>query len=116
MNLEESLKHIPREGLLKISRSDETAVQGPQRVALIRKGNELFNAGMIEQAKRVFITTGYGDGLSRIGDYYYDKEEPLEALRMYWMAPSPRKVENMMERMAAIVQKWLKEEGTGNNE
>lgn len=115
MGIEESLKHIPREGLLKISRS-KASIDATQRVALIRKGNELFNAGRIDQAKRIFITTGYGDGLTRIGDYYYNEDEPLEALRMYWLAPSPRKIENMMERIAAVVQKWLGEDGTGKNE
>ncbi len=116
MSVEESLKHIPKEGLLKITRSRQAPIDGPQRVALIRKGNEFFNAGKINQAKRIFITTGYGDGLTRIGDYHYSKEEPLEALRMYWLAPSPKKIEYLMERITAIVQKWLSEEGKGKNE
>ena len=116
MNVEESLKHIPKEGLLKITRSQRSAIDEPQRVALIRKGNEFFNAGKIDQAKRIFITTGYGDGLTRIGDYHYGREEPLEALRMYWLAPSPKKIDYMMERITAIVQKWLSEEGKGKNE
>jgi len=115
MSVEESLRHMPREGLLKISRP-KAITDATQRVALIRKGNELFNAGRIDQAKRIFITTGYGDGLTRIGDYYFDKDEPLEALRMYWLAPSPRKIENMMEQITAVIQKWLGEEETGKNE
>ena len=116
MSVEESLKHIPKEGLLKITRSRQSSIEGSQRAALIRKGNELFNAGDIDQAKRIFIATGYGDGLTRIGDYHYSKEAPLEALRMYWLAPSPKKIEHMMERITAIVQKWLSEEGKGKNE
>ena len=37
-----------------------------ERVALIRKGNELYNAGKIEEAIRIFTATGYKDGLTRV--------------------------------------------------
>ena len=43
-------------------------IDGTQKVILNRKGNVLFNSGDIEGARRIFMTTGYTDGLVRIGD------------------------------------------------
>ena len=85
-------------------------LDGGRRAALIRKGNELFNAGRYEEAKRVFITTRYTDGLIRLGDYYYNSNQILEAFRMYWLAPDRRKIDSMVERMAAVVREWMKED------
>ena len=75
----------------------------------MRKGNELFNNGKIEQAKRVFITVAYGDGLSRIGDYYRNQNRPLDAVRMYWLAGDKRKLEPELEKMAMVIRHWLQE-------
>ena len=107
---DEALKKIPREGFLKISESRTVDMPGEKKAALIRKGNELFNAKHYEQAKKIFLTTGYSDGLIRLGDYYIEKEMHLEAFRMYWLAPYPKKVESMMEKMVSIVKHWLEEE------
>lgn len=92
-------------GFLKTG--DQPALDSSQRVALIRKGNELFNAGKYDQAKRVFLTTRYTDGLIRLGDYYYNQKQTLEAFRMYWLAPDRGKSEHMIERMALVVRGWL---------
>ncbi len=108
--VEELLKKMPREGFLKVSKNETEKLDSDKRIALIRKGNELFNKGEIELAKRIFITTGYSDGLIRIGDLYMEQNLPLEAFRMYYMAPYPQKVSEMLEKMAAIVKKWLKED------
>ncbi len=81
-----------------------------QRSALIRKGNELFNAGEFETAKRIFITTSYSDGLIRMGDYYRKKGEPLEALKMYRIAPARKKLDLLLEETAEILRGWLTEE------
>ena len=54
------------EGFIKVTDSPVTGILPEQKVALNRKGNELFNSGKIEQAKRIFITTGYSDGLTRV--------------------------------------------------
>ena len=83
---------------------------GSQRAALIRKGNELFNSGRIEEAKRVFLTTHYSDGLRRLGDHYTKKKQPLEAFRMYWLAPDRSKVDYLIERMANVVREWVRED------
>jgi hypothetical protein len=109
------LEGIPREGFLKISLSEQAHLSSAQRTALIRKGNELFNAGRIDAAKKIFITTRYGDGLTRLGDYYKEKRNPLEALRMYWIAPAPQKREQLVEKAAEVVRSWITE-GSGKNE
>lgn len=109
MNTDEILKQIPREGFLKVADTENRALSAAQRTALIRKGNQLFNAGNIEQAKRVFLTTGYGDGLTRVGDHYAKRNRPLDALRMYWLAPAPHKIERMTEQISSILAYWLAE-------
>jgi hypothetical protein len=86
-------------------------LSGEQRSALIRKGNMLFNEGDIAQARRIFITAHYTDGLIRVGDYYMKRNEPLEAFRMYWLAPERRKCDAMIEQMAGVIRSWLEEPG-----
>jgi hypothetical protein len=89
-------------------------IDGSQKAALNRKGNMLFNSGDIEGAKRVFLTTGYSDGLSRIGDYYQSRGRDLDALRMYWIAPDRTKAEPIIMRLSALIQKiiWEKEDSS----
>ncbi len=96
-------------GFLKTNRGPTGQLSAQQRTMLIRKGNELYNRGRIDEAKRIFLTTGYTDGLIRVGDYYLQRREPLEAFRMYWLAPERHKSEYLIERMAAVVRSWLKE-------
>lgn len=110
-----NLDGIPEEGFLKIKLADQAVLSSTQRVALIRKGNELFNAGRLEEAKKIFITTRYGDGITRIGDYCMEKQDPLEALRMYWIAPAPKKREQLIEKTAEVVRSWIGE-GIGKSE
>jgi hypothetical protein len=86
------------------------AIDGSRKAALNRKGNMLFNSGDIEGAKRVFLTTGYSDGLSRIGDYYRSRGRDLDALRMYWIAPNKTKAEPIIMRLSALIQKIIREE------
>jgi len=85
------------------------AIDGSQRAALVRRGNEFFNAGKYEEAKRIFLTTRYTDGLMRLGDHYYKNEQILEAFRMYWLAPDHRKTDYLVERMAGVVRSWLRD-------
>jgi len=79
-------------------------VDGPSKAALNRKGNQKFNEGDIEGARRIFMTTGYSDGLSRVGDYYNSKNRPLEALRMFWMAHDKKKSEPLIEKLGFLLQ------------
>jgi hypothetical protein len=102
------LKHIPKEGFLKLTQ-DKPALPEEKRIALIRKGNDFFNSGRFELAKKVFITAGYNDGLIRIGDRYREEQKPLEAFHMYWLAHHTAKTDNMAEKMSWIVRQWLLE-------
>ena len=104
-------KHDRQNSFIKVT---SVPVEGSQKAALNRKGNQLFNEGNIEGARRVFLTTGYSDGLSRVGDYYKSKNRPLEALRMYWLAPNRKKTESLIEQTAYIIQSMIHEEEDQN--
>ncbi len=110
MSAPEVLKKLPPSGFLKIARENNVALPQDKRAALIRKGNELFNKGSYELARRIFITARYSDGLIRMGDLYYKRKKHLLALQMYWLAPCPEKVEVLVGRMASVMSKWLMEE------
>jgi hypothetical protein len=85
------------------------------KISLNRKGNALYNQGKIEEARRIFITTGYSDGLSRVGDFYKSRGRLLDALRMYWIAPDRAKAEPIIIRLSEIIKKLThEEEGTFN--
>ena len=86
-----------------------TPVDGSQKAALNRKGNQKFNEGDIEGARRIFMTTGYSDGLSRVGDYYKSNNRLLEALRMYWAAPDRKKAEPLIEKLSFLLQNLIQE-------
>jgi len=90
--------------------SEPSPVIGADKAMLNRKGNQKFNEGDIEGAKRIFITTGYSDGLSRTGDYYKSKDMPLEALKMYWMAHDRNKAGPLIEKLAYLLQDILHED------
>ncbi|MDR3122314.1 MAG: hypothetical protein LBU16_00855 [Treponema sp.] len=92
------------------------AIDGNRKAALNRKGNMLFNSGDIEGAKRVFLTTGYSDGLSRVGDYYLSQGRDLDALRMYWIAPDKTKAEPIIMRLSALIQKIIREKEDSSDE
>ncbi|MDR0316786.1 MAG: hypothetical protein LBH97_07805 [Treponema sp.] len=81
-----------------------------QKAALNRKGNVLFNSGDIESARRIFMTTGYSDGLSRIGDFYRSQDRLIDALQMYWIAPARSKYEPLVMQLAGILQNLIHEE------
>ena len=113
MGTKEILEKIPVKGFIKLSREKVEFKSPGERAALIRKGNELFNAKKYELAKRIYITTGYSDGLIRLADYYLEQKNPMEAFRLYWLAPSKKKVETMTEKMALIIKFWLQAKEKG---
>jgi hypothetical protein len=86
------------------------AIDINQKATLNRKGNVLYNSGDIEGAKRIFLTTGYSDGLARIGDYYKSQGRELDALRMYWIAPDKTKAEPIIIRLSGLIKKIIHEE------
>jgi hypothetical protein len=108
-----------KNGFVKTIVSDRKSappIDGSQKAALNRKGNVLYNSGDIEGARRIFLTTGYSDGLSRIGDYYQSHGRELDALRMYWMAPDKTKAEPIIMRLSVLIKKLMHEEEDHSNE
>ncbi|MDR1929369.1 MAG: hypothetical protein LBQ44_01950 [Treponema sp.] len=85
-------------------------VDGTQKAALNRRGNLLFNSGDVEAARRIFITTGYSDGLSRVGDYYKSQGKALDALKMYWIAPDHTKADPLIMQLSQIIRHLIYEE------
>ena len=96
------------EGFIKTTTGPN--IDGSTKAALNRKGNALFNAGDAEGARRIFLTTGYSDGLSRVGDYYKSRGKMLDALRMYWIAPDRTKAEPLIQQLSEIIRAFIKEE------
>jgi hypothetical protein len=85
-----------------------------ERVALIRKGNELYNEGKIEEAIRIFTATGYRDGLTRVGDmFYFDKKMPLIAYKYYKLAKREDRINDIFMRMIFALQRLV---SAGDNE
>lgn len=79
-----------------------------ERAGLIRKGNELFNQGKINEAMKLFVQTNYGDGIMRIADlYYYDKKQPLIALKFYRMINRRDRIEEIYSRMMFAFKKMI---------
>lgn len=106
---EEITRKQGSEGFIKITDNPVSSLSSGQKAILNRKGNELFNKGRIEEARRIFITTGYSDGLTRVGDVYQKKNEILKALKLYVLAHNKTKTEPIYEKMAEIISVFLKE-------
>jgi hypothetical protein len=109
MNKNKIPEGIPEEGFLKVTDVRNHDLTDHQKVVLMRRGNEFFNKGDVEQAKRIFLTIGYTDGIIRIGDYYYSHNKPFEAFKMFKLAPAPGRLENMIEKMTQVVRNWIEE-------
>ena len=82
-----------------------------ERVELIRKGNELFNQGRIDEAAKIFLQTNYIDGLVRVGDhYYYQEKKLLKAFVYYKKANYRKRLEELYEKMARVIRFLLEED------
>ncbi|MBO4404430.1 MAG: hypothetical protein J5780_03765 [Treponema sp.] len=111
--MKEDLKNIIRakqgsQGFIKVTDLPVENLSDAQKVMLNRKANTLFNEGKINEAERIFITTGYSDGLSRTGDFYMKKNEYLKALRLYTLAHNSRKLNPLVEKISEAVSFVLK--------
>jgi hypothetical protein len=88
-----------------------------ERVALIRRGNEFFNDGRVDDAAKIFIATQYRDGLTRIGDlYYFDKKMPLIAYKYYKLAERKDRINDIFLRMMMALKSLVTAESTGTPE
>ena len=99
-----------KNGFIKTVSQSPILLTAEQKVALNRKGNEFFNQGNIENARRIFCATGYSDGLTRIGDAYISEHKPIEALTHYAMAHNTRKTEPLCSDFAKIVSMLISED------
>lgn len=98
------------EGFIKVTDNPVSGLTSDQKVILNRKANIMFNNGNIEDARRIFITTGYSDGLTRVGNYYSEKNESLKALKAYYLAHNKRDAEPIYNSIAKVISALLKEE------
>ena len=101
------------EHFIKVTENALTPLSSEQKVVLNRRGNQLFNEGFINEAQRIFITTGYSDGLTRVGDYYAAKNNTLEALRMYCLAKNKRKSEPIIDSLVQLIRVLVDTETKG---
>jgi len=115
MDIKSVFKNVEHENTF-IKTAAKPDIGSAQKAALNRKGNVLYNSGNIEGAKRIYITTGYSDGLVRIGDYYNSKGKNLEALRMYWIAPDRKKADVIIQQLSAVIRNLISTEGALSNE
>ena len=109
MDTHKALEHVPREGFIKLT-GTQADLPRDQKALLNRKGNLLFNQKKYDLAKKIFLTTGYSDGLIRLGDCYEESGDKLEAFRMYWLAGFRKKTDMMIAGMAGVLRTWLQEE------
>jgi hypothetical protein len=107
MNTDDKSQKKPEAGFFVRTTGGSPRMSAEKRAALIRKGNELFNQGNFSVAKRIFLTTNYGDGLIRIGDYHYKRKEFPEAFRMYRLANEKMKSDELIEKMVFVIREWL---------
>ena len=85
-----------------------------EKVALVRKGNEYFNNGNLEEAIKCFVKAGYRDGIMRVADfYYYDKKQPLIAFKFYKMINRKDRIDEIFARMMFAFSRLLKSDGEG---
>jgi hypothetical protein len=96
-------------GFIKTSDSPLEQLTAEQKAKLNRKGNVFFNEGNIENARKIFVSTGYSDGLTRIGDYYYKEHKDLDALKFYLLAHNTQKAEVLLKKAADLISVLMQE-------
>lgn len=97
----------PPEGFIKTTDHPVGTLTDSQKVALNRKGNMYFNQGDYLSARRLFITTGYSDGLTRLADVSMEQGNQLDALKLYTLAHNKRQADVLVEKLAAIISKMI---------
>ena len=102
---------FPEEGLIKTVDGPNRSIDPEQKAQLNRRGNVLFNEGKVETARRVFQTTGYSDGLIRVGERYLEEGKPVDALKMFKLAHDEGRCAALVERAAHAIRKMLEEKG-----
>ncbi len=103
-------ENFPDEGLIKTTDAPNSVLSSKQKVHLNRKGNELFNNGDLDSARRIFQTTGYSDGLIRVGESYVKQGQMIEALKMFKLSHDETRCKELTEKAALAIRKMLEEE------
>ena len=98
------------EGFIKVTENPTRTLTSEQKAQLNRKGNVYFNSGDINTARRIFLATGYSDGLTRVGDNFHKRGDELNALKYYILAHNKHKSEPLIEKAAQMVSFLLNEE------
>lgn len=98
------------DGFIKVTESPTKTLTSEQKAILNRKGNVLFNSGDINTARRIWLATGYSDGLTRIGDSFLKSGDELSALKYYWLAHNKNKATPLIEKTANMLSSLLAEE------
>ena len=106
---EEFSKKESFQGFIKVTDNPVTSLNSEQKVILNRKGNVMFNEGNVEGARRIYTTTGYSDGLTRVGKVYEEKNESLKAIKQYVLAHNKSKAEPIYQNIASVISKLLEE-------
>ncbi len=94
-------------GFIKTAEQPVNGLSSEQKAKLNRKGNEFFNKNDIQAAERIFMTTGYSDGLTRIGDYYVLQNEKIKALKFYHLAHNQNKENMLLDEFATIIKLFI---------
>ena len=102
--------------MIKKGNINKKNVDSTTRVQLIRKGNEFFQNNDIENAKKIFITVDYKDGLVRLGDYYLKNNELYKSAEMYFMSENKSKINAFSKKCAIIIEKYLNEDKNISND
>ncbi len=100
---------FPDAGLIKTVDEPNGELSSAQKAQLNRRGNVIFNKGDLETARRIFQTTGYSDGLMRVGEAYLAAGRPVDALKMFKLSHDPGRSEELLERAALAIRKMLDE-------
>ncbi len=98
------------EGFIKVTEKPTQTLSSEEKALLNRKGNVFFNEGNIQMARRVFLATGYSDGLTRVGDSFLKQGDELSALKMYWLAHNKSKSSALIQKAANIVSALISDE------
>lgn len=101
-------EHEIPDGFIKVTERPISSLNSEQKAQLNRKGNVLFNQGKIDDACRIFVTTGYSDGLTRVGDFYMKRDESLQALKYYVLAHNKNKSEPIYEKISTVLSALMR--------
>lgn len=108
MKEKDPIQSLTEKGFLKTSSS--LPISSEDKVKLNLKGNQLMNQGAVQQAQKIFLTTHYSDGLCRLGDFYQENKDPVNALKFYTISGRKDKSEPLVESIVQVIRAVLKED------